>query len=127
MTGVEQDDVTGRVEGPVEGDGQLDDAEVGPEVTTRTALVDLVDDELPDLVAELVEFGSLGPIIMVTWFIPTIMGWDIRKEAVALAKKMAGGNVELEPGQFDAVGRVATRFYLVAERSRAAGRSASGM
>ncbi len=69
-------------------------------------------------------FGSLGPIIMVSWFFPTIMGWDIRKEALALAKKMAGGDAELEPGQFDAVHRVKTRFYRVTDSSSAAGRTA---
>ena len=31
-------------------------------------------------------FGSLGPIIMVSWFLPLIMKWDIRQEAVKLAK-----------------------------------------
>src|SRR6202049_3548480 len=46
-------------------------------------------------------FGSLGPIIMVTWFFPMIMKWDIRKEAVNLAKQMSGGHAELDPGQFN--------------------------
>jgi len=31
-------------------------------------------------------FGSLGPIIMVSWFLPLIMKWNIRQEAVKLAK-----------------------------------------
>src|SRR5579862_4700705 len=44
-------------------------------------------------------FGSLGPIIMVSWFLPLIMKWNIRKEAVLLAKQMSGGHAELEPGQ----------------------------
>ena len=30
-------------------------------------------------------FGSLGPILMVTWFLPWVMKWDIRAEAVKLA------------------------------------------
>src|SRR5271163_3296695 len=34
-------------------------------------------------------FGSLGPIIMVSWFLPHIMKWNIRKEAVLLAKQMS--------------------------------------
>ena len=50
-------------------------------------------------------FGSLGPIIMVSWFLPLIMKWNIRKEAVLLAKQMSGGHAELEPGQFNAVRR----------------------
>ena len=68
-------------------------------------------------------FGSLGPIIIVSWFIPMIMGWDIRKEAVALAKKMGGGNAALEPGQFDAVRRVNTRFFNVDANCKALGKT----
>ena len=67
-------------------------------------------------------FGSLGPIIMVTWFFPTVMKWDIRKEAVALAKKMADGRAELEPGQFNAIRPVVTRVYIVAPESNAVGK-----
>ena len=37
-------------------------------------------------------FGSLGPIIMVTWFLPMVMKWDIRAEAIKLAASMSGGN-----------------------------------
>lgn len=69
-------------------------------------------------------FGSLGPIIMVTWFIPTIMKWDIRKEAVKLAVEMSGGHSELEPGQFNALGDVATRVYEMTPDSLAAGKTA---
>jgi putative transport protein len=58
-------------------------------------------------------FGSLGPIIMVTWFLPMIMKWDIRKEAVKLAKELSGGKAELEPGQFNAVNDIITRVYEV--------------
>lgn len=68
-------------------------------------------------------FGSLGPIIMVSWFFPTIMGWDLRKEALELARTMSGGKAELEPGQFDAAARLGTRFYRV-EEGKAAGRTA---
>ena len=60
-------------------------------------------------------FGSLGPIIMVTWFIPTVMGWDIRAEALKLAEKLSGGAGSLEPGQFDAAQRIDTRFYRLSE------------
>lgn len=56
-------------------------------------------------------FGSLGPIIMVTWLLPAIMKWDIRKEAVDLATTMSGGETQLDPGQFNAVRDVVTRFY----------------
>ena len=68
-------------------------------------------------------FGSLGPIIMVSWFFPTIMGWDLRKEALELARTMSGGKAELEPGQFDAAARLGTRFYRV-EEGKAAGQTA---
>ena len=67
-------------------------------------------------------FGSLGPIIMISWFIPMLMRWDIRKEAVALAKKMGGGNAALEPGQFDAVRRVSTRFFTIDANCKALGK-----
>ncbi|MGI9521166.1 MAG: aspartate-alanine antiporter [Hyphomicrobiaceae bacterium] len=63
-------------------------------------------------------FGSLGPIIMVTWFFPTIMRWDIRAEAKKLAESMSGGEAELEAGQFNAARRVQTRFYAVSGDSR---------
>ncbi len=69
-------------------------------------------------------FGSLGPIIMITWFLPTIMGWDIRREAIALAQTLSGGTTELEVGQFDAAGRIGTRFYRVEGSGRAVGRTA---
>jgi len=29
-------------------------------------------------------FGSLGPILMVSWFLPLIMKWNVRQEAVTL-------------------------------------------
>ena len=69
-------------------------------------------------------FGSLGPIIMVTWFFPMVMKWDIRAEAVELAKALSGGHAELDPGQFNAVRSVMTRFYLVAPQGKAAGKTA---
>lgn len=50
-------------------------------------------------------FGSPGPIIMVTSFLPFVMRWDIRKEAVELAKSLAG-RTELEAGQYEAVNAV---------------------
>ncbi|MEP6791880.1 MAG: aspartate-alanine antiporter, partial [Ramlibacter sp.] len=69
-------------------------------------------------------FGSLGPIIMVTWFLPMVMKWDIRQEAVNLAKTLAGGHAELDPGQFNAVRAVVTRFHLVGPGADAAGKTA---
>jgi len=69
-------------------------------------------------------FGSLGPIIMITWFFPMVMKWDIRQEAVKLAKTMSGGKVELDPGQFNAVRSTATRIYEIAKGSIASGKSA---
>lgn len=66
-------------------------------------------------------FGTIGPILMVTWFFPTIMRWDLRQEALDLARKMSGGKVILEPGQFNAVKRVDTRFYRVTADSNAVG------
>lgn len=64
-------------------------------------------------------FGNLGPIIVVTWFLPMVMKWDIRQEAIKLAKTMSGGKAELEPGQFNAIRPVVTRVYQVAENSQA--------
>ena len=69
-------------------------------------------------------FGSLGPIIMVTWFLPKLMKWDIRQEALKLAKLMSGGHAELEPGQFNAMRRVNTRVYQIEQNSKAAGQTA---
>jgi putative transport protein len=66
-------------------------------------------------------FGSLGPIIMVSWFLPLIMKWDIRAEAVKLAKLLSGGHAELEPGQFNAAQQIATRIYEVTAVSKAIG------
>ncbi len=69
-------------------------------------------------------FGSLGPIIMVSWFLPMVMKWNIRQEAVKLAKLMSGGRAELDPGQFNAVRDIDTRIYEVARSSKAVGETA---
>jgi putative transport protein len=69
-------------------------------------------------------FGSLGPIVMVSWFLPAIMKWNIRQEALKLAKRLSGGHAELEPGQFNAVQGIATRIYEVAQDSKAVGKTA---
>jgi aspartate-alanine antiporter len=70
-------------------------------------------------------FGSLGPILMISWFLPMVMRWDVRREAVLLAQRMAGGQVEPGPGQFDAARRIATRFYRLETGGGAAGRTVS--
>ena len=62
-------------------------------------------------------FGSLGPIIAVTWFFPAVKKWNIRKEAKEKAARMSGGVPELEPGEVEAVERLQTRFYTVSEES----------
>jgi aspartate-alanine antiporter len=67
-------------------------------------------------------FGSLGPIIMVTWFLPMVMRWDVRKEAVALAKGLTG-RAEPEPGQFAAVNDIITRVYQVTQGHKAIGQT----
>ncbi|MDB5810116.1 MAG: aspT, partial [Betaproteobacteria bacterium] len=69
-------------------------------------------------------FGSLGPIIMVSWFVPMVMKWDVRAEAVKLAEHLSGGRAELDPGQFNAVRDVCTRVYKISLDSKAAGKSA---
>jgi putative transport protein len=66
-------------------------------------------------------FGSLGPIIMVSWLLPIIMRWNIRTEAVKLANLLSGGHAELDPGQFNAARQITTRFYEVTAVSKAIG------
>jgi aspartate-alanine antiporter len=68
-------------------------------------------------------FGSLGPILMVTWFLPMVMKWDIRAEAVKLAASLAGGRQELDPGQFDAINAVDTRVHAIAADGAAVGKA----
>jgi putative transport protein len=69
-------------------------------------------------------FGSLGPIIMISWFLPLVMKWDIREQAVKLANLLSGGHPELDPGQFNAAQPIATRIYEIAADSKAAGKTA---
>ncbi|MEB0141462.1 aspartate-alanine antiporter, partial [Undibacterium sp. CCC2.1] len=61
---------------------------------------------------------------MVTWFLPMVMRWDIRQEAIKLATSISGGHAELDPGQFNAMRTVATRMYLVAPDSAAVNQTA---
>ncbi|MFC1520082.1 aspartate-alanine antiporter [Pseudomonadota bacterium] len=58
-------------------------------------------------------FGSLGPILMVSWLIPTFMKWDIREEALKLAEKMSDGKPELAPGEFNAMTDLVSRAYKI--------------
>jgi putative transport protein len=69
-------------------------------------------------------FGSLGPIIMISWFLPLVMRWDIRAEAIKLANLLSGGHPELDPGQFNAARQIATRIYEISTGSTAAGKTA---
>jgi putative transport protein len=69
-------------------------------------------------------FGSLGPIVMVSWFLPLIMKWNIRQEAVKLANLLSGGHGELDPGQFNAAQQISTRIYQIANGSKACGKTA---
>jgi hypothetical protein len=58
VPGIPQEDVVGRIEDPVQGEGELDDAEVGTQVA-RPRLIDRVDDELADLDRERVELFAV--------------------------------------------------------------------
>jgi aspartate-alanine antiporter len=69
-------------------------------------------------------FGSLGPIIIVSWFLPLIMKWNIRQEAIKLAKLLSGGHAELDPGQFNAAQQISTRIYEITNGSKASGKTA---
>ena len=66
-------------------------------------------------------FGSLGPILMVSWLIPSFMKWDIREEALKLAEKMSGGKPELAPGEFNAMTDLVSRAYKIPTDSRLIG------
>jgi len=68
-------------------------------------------------------FGSFGPIIMCTAVIPGFMRWNLREEAKKLASVSSVGKPVLEPGQFDAIDKIATRCYQVGPDSFAAGKT----
>ena len=59
VAGVPDDPVDGRVEGPVQGDGELDDAEVGAEVAAADG--HRLDEEVPDLGGQLGELVAAEP------------------------------------------------------------------
>lgn len=69
-------------------------------------------------------FGSLGPIILVTWFLPAIKRWNVRAEAVKLAASLSGGRAELDPGEFNAVRSVVTRFFTLDKAHGSSGKTA---
>ncbi|MGO2320818.1 MAG: aspartate-alanine antiporter [Vibrio toranzoniae] len=68
-------------------------------------------------------FGSLGPILMVTWVFPTLMKWDIRSEAIALEEKNSNGKRELAPGEFNAVTALVTRAFKVSSSDKLVGKT----
>ncbi|CAK3006673.1 Uncharacterized transporter FTT_0829c [Vibrio crassostreae] len=68
-------------------------------------------------------FGSLGPILMVTWVFPTLMKWDIRAEAIALEEKNSNGKRELAPGEFNAVTALVTRAFKVSSNDKLVGKT----
>ncbi len=68
-------------------------------------------------------FGQIGPIIAITWLFPLWRRWDVRQEAKKKAERMSGGQPVLEPGEVDAVERLQTRFFSVAEGAEFAGNS----
>ncbi|QIR15667.1 aspartate-alanine antiporter [Shewanella aestuarii] len=68
-------------------------------------------------------FGSLGPILMVSWLIPSFMKWDIREEALKLAEKMSDGKPELAPGEFNAMTDLVSRAYKIPADSKLIGQN----
>ncbi|MFA0697457.1 aspartate-alanine antiporter [Vibrio sp. 10N.222.49.C9] len=63
-------------------------------------------------------FGSLGPILMVTWVFPTLMKWDIRSEAIKMAEANSDGNAELGAGEFNAMTKLETRAFEIKAESK---------
>lgn len=68
-------------------------------------------------------FGSLGPILMVTWVFPTLMKWDIRAEAIALEEKNSNGKRDLAEGEFNAVTALVTRAFKVTHDDKLVGQT----
>ena len=62
-------------------------------------------------------FGSLGPILMVTWVIPTLMKWDIRAEAIQFSKNTSTVNEKLTLGECNPVNTLVTRAFKVNDDS----------
>ena len=68
-------------------------------------------------------FGSLGPILMVTWVFPTLMKGDIRSEAIALEEKNSNGKRDLADGEFNAVTALVTRAFKVTNDDKLIGKT----
>ncbi|MDN2482835.1 aspartate-alanine antiporter [Vibrio agarivorans] len=66
-------------------------------------------------------FGSLGPILMVTWVFPTLMKWDIRAEAIKMAEANSDGKAELGAGEFNAMTKLETRAFEIKAESKVNG------
>lgn len=62
-------------------------------------------------------FGSLGPILFATVFLPLLYKWDLRKEALDLAQKFGGGARELGEGEYMPLARADSRVYTVTDTS----------
>ncbi|ANO35170.1 aspartate-alanine antiporter [Vibrio breoganii] len=62
-------------------------------------------------------FGSLGPILMVTWVFPTLMKWDIRAEAIKMAEANSDGQQALGEGEFNALTKLETRAFKIDSES----------
>ena len=59
-------------------------------------------------------FGSLGPIIMVSWFLPLVMRWNIRQgSSEAREQAVRSGAQSSSPGQFQRGQDISTRIYQV--------------
>jgi len=69
-------------------------------------------------------FGSFGPILMLATVFPLMMGWNLRSEAKKLAERQQSGEVELEPGQFNALRPTDTRIYYIDNQSPLVGQTA---
>ncbi|WP_299688191.1 aspartate-alanine antiporter [uncultured Vibrio sp.] len=70
-------------------------------------------------------FGSLGPILMVTWVFPTLMKWDVRAAAIALEEENSDGKRELAPGEFNALTALVTRAFKVNTGDKLVGKTLS--
>ncbi|MDR9826489.1 aspartate-alanine antiporter [Vibrio sp. FNV 38] len=68
-------------------------------------------------------FGSLGPILMVTWVFPTLMKWDIRAEAIKMAEENSDGKAELGDGEFNALTALETRAFEITADSSLKGKT----
>lgn len=68
-------------------------------------------------------FGSFGPILLLATVFPSMMGWDLRKEAIKLAKTKAGDQSAPSAGEFNALQQIDTRVYCVSPQSSVIGKT----